>query len=90
MDNIKSNEYKAITGAQIRAARALVGWSAWYLAAKAGLGVATISRAEATEGPLKMTFANRAAVRRALRAAGVDFIFDDEGGSGVSLRMKKP
>jgi transcriptional regulator with XRE-family HTH domain len=86
MDVMKSYDIKKITGAQIRAARALLRWSAYDLAAKSNLGVATIRRAEATDGPLQTTAANLAAVRRALRAEGVDFIFDAEGGAGVSLR----
>jgi hypothetical protein len=89
MDDKKSHEHKAITGAQIRAARALIGWSAYDLAGKASLGVSTIRRAERPDRPMAMTVSNLAAVRRALRAAGIDFTFDAEGGSGVSLRKKK-
>ena len=86
MNEKKSYAGKDIRGAQIRAARALLCWSANDLAGKANLGVSTIRRAEATDGPLHMTASNLAAVRRTLRAAGVDFIFDAEGGLGVSLR----
>jgi hypothetical protein len=50
------------------------------------LGVATIRRAEATDGPLQMTVSNLAAVRRTLEAAGVEFIFEDDGALGVRLR----
>jgi transcriptional regulator with XRE-family HTH domain len=89
MDDKKSYERKTITGAQIRAARALIGWSAYDLAGRASLGVATIRRAEATDGPLTMTVSNLAAVRRTLKTAGVDFIFDADGGLGVSLRRSK-
>jgi hypothetical protein len=53
---------RAITSAQIRAARALIGWSAFHLADRAGLGVSTIRRAETSDGSLTMTLANMAAV----------------------------
>ena len=82
----KSYKLKDITSPQIRAARALIRWSAADLAMKANLGVATIRRAEATDGLLAMTVSNLAAVRRTLEAAGVDFIFDADGGLGVRLR----
>jgi transcriptional regulator with XRE-family HTH domain len=82
----KSHDRKDITSAQIRAARALIRWTAEDLARKADLGVATIRRAEATDGPLQMTVSNLAAVRRTLESAGIDFIFEDDGGLGVRLR----
>jgi ribosome-binding protein aMBF1 (putative translation factor) len=68
-----------IFGAQIRAARALVGWSAAELAQEARLGLATIRRAEVHSGETAMTPANELAVQRALEAAGVEFI--DENGA---------
>ena len=75
-----------ITGAQLRAARALVRWRADDLAAKANIGVATIRRAEALDGPVSMTAANVDAIRRALEAAGVVFIPENGGGPGVRLK----
>jgi hypothetical protein len=89
MVNKKSYDLKDITSAQIRAARALIRWTAEDLASKADLGVATIRRAEATDGPLQMTVANLAAVRRTLEAAGIEFIFEDDGALGVRLRRIK-
>jgi transcriptional regulator with XRE-family HTH domain len=84
--NKKSHDRKTITGAQIRAARALIRWTAEDLAREAALGVATIRRAEASDGPLQMTASNLAAVQRTLEAAGVEFIFENGGGQGVRLR----
>src|SRR5262245_53223758 len=81
--NMKS---KPLTSAQIRAARALVRWSSAELAREANLGLATIRRAELTEGETSMTTANDLAVRRALEAAGVEFIDGNGGGPGVRLR----
>jgi hypothetical protein len=79
---------KALTSAQIRAARALLRWSAADLAREAALGLATIRRAELTEGETSMTTANDLAVRRALETAGVEFIDENGGGPGVRLRRR--
>lgn len=75
-----------ITGAQIRAARAMLRWRADDLASKAKLGVATVRRAEQEDGPVSMTASNASAIVRALEAAGVIFINDDDQGPGVRLR----
>jgi hypothetical protein len=71
---------KLITGAQIRAARALLRWSADDLAKHTKLGVATVRRAEATDGPPSITEANGEAVRAALEKAGVEFTNSDQPG----------
>ena len=86
MVNNNSYDIKTIESAHIRAARALLRWTAQDLAREAKLGVATIRRAESTDGPLQMTNANLAAVRRTLEDAGVEFIFQNGGGLGVRLR----
>ena len=75
-----------LTSAQIRAARALVRWRAQDLARESSVGVATIRRAELTDDETSMTAANDLAVRRALEAAGVEFIDENGGGPGVRLR----
>jgi hypothetical protein len=85
-NNNKPNDIKNISAGQIRAARALIRWTAEDLSANASLGVATIRRAELTEGPLRMTASNLAAVRRTLEEAGIEFIFENGGGPGVRLR----
>ncbi|WP_424135138.1 helix-turn-helix domain-containing protein [Roseomonas chloroacetimidivorans] len=75
-----------LTGAQIRAARAFVGWSARELSEKAGLSLSTVQRAEGADGVPSVTRANLAAIRAALEAAGVEFIERNGGGPGVRLR----
>ena len=75
-----------LTSAQIRAARALVRWRAQDLARESSVGVATIRRAELTDAETSMTAANDLAIRRALEAAGVEFIDENGGGPGVRLR----
>ncbi|MCG5485706.1 MAG: helix-turn-helix domain-containing protein [Sinorhizobium meliloti] len=87
MINSKSDDVKEITGAQIRAARALIRWSAKELAKAAGIGVATVSRAEVEDGNTSLTSANLKAVRLALETAGIEFIPENGGGAGV--RFKK-
>ena len=76
----------ALTSAQIRAARSLIRWSAEDLARESSLSVATIRRAELADDETSMTAANNLAVRRALEAAGVEFIDENGGGPGVRLR----
>jgi hypothetical protein len=76
----------AISSAQLRAARALVRWSAMDLAKASKVGVATIRRVEVMEGEIPVTSANEAALRKALEAAGVEFIDENGGGPGVRLR----
>ena len=89
MINKSSYGRKDITSAQIRAARAMIRWTAEDLARKAQLGVATIRRAEATDGPLQMTVSNLAAVRRTLERTGIEFIFEADGALGVRLRKRQ-
>ena len=79
---------KQLTSAQLRAARGLIRWSAEDLARETALSVTTVRRAELTEGETSMTAANDLAVRRALEAAGVIFIDEDDEGPGVRLRKR--
>jgi transcriptional regulator with XRE-family HTH domain len=75
-----------LASAQIRAARALIRWTAKDLARASAVGVTTIRRAELAEDETSMTAANDLAVRRALEAAGIEFIDENGGGPGVRLR----
>ncbi len=77
-----------LTSAQIRAARALLRWSANDLAVHSSVGVTTIRRAELTDTETSLTKANDLALRRALENAGVEFI--DENGGGPGARLRKP
>jgi ribosome-binding protein aMBF1 (putative translation factor) len=76
----------ALTSAQIRAARALLRWSAADLAREAALGANTVRRAEVAEKATSLTAANEIAIRRALENGGVEFIDENGGGAGVRLR----
>ena len=79
---------RALNSAQIRAARSLIRWTADELAAASALSVATIRRAELKESETSLTTANDLAIRRALEAAGVEFIDENGGGPGVRLRRR--
>jgi len=76
-----------LTSAQIRAARALIRWSAEELARHSVVSVTTIRRAELMPSATTLTRANDQAIRRALENAGVEFIDADKGGPGVRLRV---
>lgn len=75
-----------ITGAQIAAARKLLLWSQSTLATKAKLPISVIARAEKSTGEPVITITQLDALLRTLKAAGVEFIPQNEGGSGVRLR----
>ena len=77
-----------LSSSQIRAARALLRWSAAELAQASALGANTIRRAEVADSETSLTAANELAVRHALEAAGVEFI--DENGGGPGVRLRKP
>ena len=78
-----------LTGAQVRAARALLRWSAEELAGFSRLGIATIRRAEANDGPVSSTPANMQAIINVFENAGVEFIHENGGGSGVRFRKRR-
>lgn len=74
-----------VEAAQVRAARALIGWSQAKLAETAGVPVSTINALE-TGAPDPL--ANQAVdkLRIALETAGVVFIPKD-GGAGIGVRL---
>ena len=77
-----------LTGRHIRAARGLIGWTAQDLADASQVGVATIRRAEAEDGPVRMIAGNVSALIRAFENQGVILI--EENGGGAGARMKAP
>ena len=74
-----------LTGPQLKAARALLRWTAAELAARSKVSLPTIKRAEGRDGDTAMTAANTEAVIRALREGGVELIDSNEAGPGVRL-----
>jgi transcriptional regulator with XRE-family HTH domain len=74
---------------QIRAARALLGWSQVELARAAGVGIATLQRIEQNEGVVKGNFSTVLKIQRALEEAGIQFIDDEAGEIGIRLLKGK-
>jgi len=78
-----------ISSSQIRAARALLRWSADDLAKASKVGIATIRRFELQEGVPSGQVRILEALKSALEAAGVEFLGDFEDCPGVRLKSKK-
>ena len=74
-----------ITSSQIRAARALLGWSGAELSRKSGIGSATIQRIEVMDGVPSGRISSLNAIQKALEAAGIEFIGSPEDRPGVRL-----
>ena len=86
---MSQGQKRLLSSSEIRAARALLRWTAADLANQSAVSLRTIRRAELTEDETSMTVANDSAVRRALEAAGVEFIDENGGGPGVRLRKSR-
>jgi predicted transcriptional regulator len=77
-----------LTPQQLRAARALVGWSREELAEKSGVPEITTRQFELGKTDPRQTTVHK--WRRALERAGVAFLdADDEWGPGVRLRRAR-
>jgi len=74
---------------QIRAARALLGWSQSKLAHVAGVGLATLQRIEQNEGVVKGNFSTILKIQKVLEQAGIQFDDDQAGEIGVRLQIGK-
>ena len=79
-----------ITTGQVKAARALLGWSQADLARLSGISEPTIARLEALKGELGGREGTAGRIRMALETAGVEFIDENGGGPGVRLRKRQP
>jgi predicted transcriptional regulator len=75
--------------AQVRAARALLGWSQGKLARTAGVGLATLQRIEQSDGVVKGNFSTVVKIQKALERAGIKFVDDEAEGIGVHLQRVK-
>ena len=80
-------EQEKNSAAQLRAARALIGWSQQALADAARVSSMTVKRAEGSGNPAASADAV-AALRAALEDAGVVFLEENGGGAGVRLRKE--
>lgn len=77
-----------ITGAQIRAARSAIGWSSEKLAAEASVGMRTIMRFEKVDGVPPSRSSTLMEVRRALEAAGIEFIGAPDDAPGIRIHPR--
>ena len=75
-----------ITSCQIRAARALINWSALKLAEHSGVGVATVRRMELADSIPSSNAQTLDLVRKTLEAQGVEFIGSPDDRPGVRLK----
>ena len=75
-----------ITSGQIRAARALLKWSATDLSQKSQVGTATSQRMEVMEGVPSGNVRTLSAIQATLEKAGVEFIGSPVDAPGVRLR----
>ena len=81
-----------LTGAQLRAARALLGIDQKTLADLAGVSLPTVQRMEASPGTVRGVVDSLTKIVEALDRAGVDLIGDGSvsSGGGRGVRLKKP
>lgn len=75
-----------ITPEQIRAARAILKWTAKELSEKAGLSLPTVQRMERDHGTDNSLGKNVMSIQRALEDAGIQFIPENGGGAGVRIK----
>lgn len=71
---------------QVKAARALLGWSQDALAEASGISIPTIARLEASDGPVGGRAATAEAIREALEKAGIEFTGTGTDAQGVRVK----
>ena len=77
-----------VTGAQIRAARAALGWSVNILAEKAGVASKTISRFEEVDGVPPSRSSTLLDVKSAIEAAGIEFTGSPGNNPGIIIKTE--
>ena len=77
-----------LTSSQIRAARALLGWSGTDLAEKSGVGITTLRRYELQKGIPSANTSVLLTLKNTLENAGIEFTGDPLVNPGVTLRIK--
>ena len=76
-----------VSCSQIKAARAMLGWSAIELASRCGVGSASIKRYEVQSGVPVANTRNLMAIRNTFEQAGIEFTGDPLVNPGVTLRI---
>jgi transcriptional regulator with XRE-family HTH domain len=91
-DGVKPNRWwevlygnKTVTGPQIRAARALLGWSQPQLVRASGVSLSSVVQIESIGTNVQSKIGSK--LRHALELAGIEFL-DEPGKEGVQLRPR--
>ncbi len=81
-----------LTGAQLRAARALLGIDQRTLADQAGVSLPTVQRMESSPGTVRGVVDSLTKIVEALNRAGVELIAEgvQSSGGGCGVRLKRP
>ena len=78
-----------LSSSQIRAARALLGWSGIDLAEKSAVGITTLRRYELQKGIPSANTSVLLTLKNTLENAGIEFTGDPSVNPGVTLRSKR-
>jgi len=78
-----------ITGAQVRAARIALRWTAEDLSASSGVGARTIKRLEQKDGLPDSTILTMSKLKLSFEAAGIEFIGTPDDGPGIRIYARK-
>jgi transcriptional regulator with XRE-family HTH domain len=78
-----------LSSSQIRAARALLGWSGIDLAEKSAVGITTLRRYELQKGIPSANISVLLTLKNTLENAGIEFTGDPLVNPGVTLRIKR-
>ena len=73
-----------IDGRQVRAARAMLGWSREELLDASGISMSALLRLQSAQADTRISTLSK--VVRALNQAGVEFVNREDGAIGVMLR----
>jgi transcriptional regulator with XRE-family HTH domain len=90
-EKIDSDIQNMIIGAQMRAARALLGIDQRELAQRSGLSLPTIQRMESSDGVIRGNVDSLMKLVEALAAAGIELIGEGavSSGGGRGVRLKR-
>ena len=77
-----------IDGRQVRAARAMLGWSREELLDASGISMSALLRMEGNMADSRSSTLNK--VVKALSIAGIEFVTLDDGAIGVMLKAQNP
>ena len=73
-----------ITGRQLRAARALLGWEQVELARRSRVAIGTIRRMESFDGEIGSRTSTLSQVQAAVEKAGIEFLDGDRPGVRIA------